>query len=657
MGVKLDAPGRGSARVLRVPLMIGQDTIDRIREQTGIVELVGETVKLVRRGRSHVGLCPFHKEKTPSFHVNEERGFYHCFGCAEHGDVFKFVQQIEGLEFVEAVRRLADRSGIQIVENASDDERRRQNEARRRQQELYAVGEAAATYFERMLREHPLAELARVELERRGLVADAPTGDVADTLQAFRLGYAPYAWDALSQHLRESGLSHRAAESVGLLAPRKSGSGHYDRFRHRLMFAVLDLQGRVIAFSGRALDEPSAEELRTKNLEAMGTQGEAPAKYVNSPESPIYRKREAVFGLYQARQSLRATDECVLVEGNFDVVSLHARGIRHVVAPLGTAFTVEQAKQIKRFVPTVTLLFDGDAAGHRAVRASREACRSAGLNAKVATLPEGTDPDELVRTKGRETLLAVLGAARGLDYHLIDTDLEGFATLDPHSQSTRIAELDARIAEEDDAAARALLIAHADREIGQRLGTNDARTLEALRRKVRADVARLRGDAGQPARAPAEPPSRARSRDRRSELGLEVLGALLDYPELLETPEMLEGSQLLEGDVALALAALRQCKPGSVLSETQTLLAKLPVSIHPFARARLAAPRHSRPEDASLELSGNLRKLKGLELSRQKSEGVEELERARKQGDFDQEVVLLREQQRRARERHGLGER
>ncbi len=325
--------------------MIGQDTIERVRQQTGIVALVGETVKLQKRGRSHVGLCPFHKEKTPSFHVNEERGFYHCFGCGAHGDAFRFVMEVEGLAFVEAIRRLAERAGIQVVETANDAERKQHAEARRRQDELYAVGSAAAEFYERMLREHPSDVTRSASSSDEACAPRIPTSPIADALQAFRVGYAPYGWDALVEaSARCAACRHHAAEQVGLLVPRKTGSGHYDRFRHRLMFAVLDLQGRVIAFSGRALDDPSDEELRVSGIERAGTSTDAPAKYVNSPESPIYEKREAVFGLYQARQSVRDSSQCILVEGNFDVLSLHARGIKNVVAPLGTAFTLEQAQ-------------------------------------------------------------------------------------------------------------------------------------------------------------------------------------------------------------------------------------------------------------------------------------------------------------------------
>ncbi|HEY6561580.1 MAG TPA: CHC2 zinc finger domain-containing protein [Polyangiaceae bacterium] len=635
--------------------MIGQETLDRVRQLTGIVELIGESVKLTKRGRSHTGLCPFHKEKTPSFHVNEERGFYHCFGCAESGDCIKFVQQTEGLTFLEAVRRLAERAGIEIVETSSDAERKQQAELRRRQQELYDVGNAAAAFFERMLREHPLRQYALAELERRALHPEGASREIADALQAFRIGYAPYGWDALGKHLRESGLSAHAAEKVGLLAPRKQGPGHYDRFRHRLMFAVLDLQGRVIAFSGRALEEPTQGVLEEARIDPLGSAsaGEAPAKYVNSPESPIYRKREAVFGLYQARQALRSSERALVVEGNFDVLSLHARGIHNAIAPLGTAFTTEQAKQIKRFAPRVILLFDGDTAGRKAARAARDACRQAALEAQVGTLPEGSDPDELVRTQGAEGITRIVQAARGMLEYLIDITLDStFSADDARAKAARIKEVTELLASEEDPAVRAMAKRHAD-SIAPRLGISDATTLDALERSVRvALLPRQTGEATPANRV--EPPARARSRDRRDDIGGEILGALLDYPVLFDTPEVLEGLELLEGELAASIAALRQGYDGSSIGHPEEVLAKLSPSIHPFALARLAAPRHERLEDARTELVGNVKKLKGLELQRHKSEVVVELQRAAATGDFEHEVALLREQMRRARERHGL---
>jgi DNA primase len=638
--------------------MIGKDSIDRVRSETKLVELVGETVRLQRRGRSFTGLCPFHKEKTPSFHVNPERGFYHCFGCHASGDAIKFVQETEGLDFVEAVRSLAERAGIDLVENESDAERKQQAEARRRQQELYDLNDRAAEYFERMLREHPLGGHARAELGRRGLTPDKPTDEMADALQAFRLGYAPYGWDGLVRHLKESGLSARAAETVGLLAPRKTGSGHYDRFRHRLMFAVIDVNGRVVAFSGRALPEPSAEELRSLGIESMGvTPTEAPAKYVNSPESPVYKKREAVFGLYQSRQALRSGSPCLVVEGNFDVVSLHARGLRNVVAPLGTAFTLEQARQIRRFTTDVVLMFDGDSAGKRATNASREPCQQAELTAKVVSLPTGKDPDDFVRERGAEGVEQLLKHSRGILEYLIDLALsEELLQEGAEARAKSVQFVTKLIAAEKDPTLRELAENYADGLVASRLkihqdNAEQVRTLKALGRAIQARpaVTAARGAApGLPA------PHRARSRDRRQELALEVLGAILDFPELVDDAWAELAAGVIEGDVALAFAALRQTIQGGRLANPEDVLAKLSPPIHPFALARLAAPRHERLEDAKVELVDNVKKLQSLELKREKSEVTEELEAAQRIGDSKQEDALLLqiyEKARRTRER------
>lgn len=634
--------------------MIGQETIDRVRRETKIVELVGESVKLQRRGRSFTGLCPFHKEKTPSFHVNAERGFYHCFGCHASGDAIKFIQETEGLDFVEAVRSLAERAGIEIVENESDAERKQQLEQRRKQQELYDIGDRAAEYFERMLREHPLREHARAELARRGLVPQTPTDEIADALQAFRIGYAPYGWDGLVRFLKESGLSARAAESVGLLAPRKTGSGHYDRFRHRLMFAVIDVQGRVVAFSGRALDEPTPEELQAAGVESMGAgTGEAPAKYYNSPESPVYRKREAVFGLYQSRQALRSGDPCLIVEGNFDVVSLHARGIRNVVAPLGTAFTVEQAKQIRRFTNDVVLMFDGDSAGKRATNASREPCQAAELTAKVVSLPLGKDPDDFVRERGPEGVKQLLKHARGILEYLIDIALSEDVMrkdADAQTKAKSVQFVNKLLASETDPTLRSLGQTYADGLVAGRLkidqdSSGQVQTLQALTRALqpRPVMTATRGPTG-----PA-PPHRARSRDRRHELGLEVLGAMIDFPELAEDPAIGDAAEVIEGDIALAFAALRQIIEDGKLDDREHVLANLPSPIHPFALERLAVPRHERLDDARGELTGNIKKLKSLELTREKSEVTDELERAQRTGDWKQEEELLRQRIERAK--------
>lgn len=626
--------------------MIADETIDRVRREAKVVAIVGERVKLTQRGRSHIGLCPFHKEKTPSFNVNAERGFYHCFGCGASGDAIKFVRELDGLSFVDAVRHIAERQGIEVVETGSEAERREQSEARRRRDELFAAGEAAAVFFEKMLQTHPLAHLAHAELARRGL---SEGEQAAVALKAFRVGYAPYAWDGFARTLRTGAGSLRAAEAVGLVVPRKSGPGHYDRFRHRLMFAIVDLDGRIVGWSGRALAEPSEEALRSAGVEALGSSGEPPAKYLNSPESSIYKKREVTFGLFQARQAIRQEDRAILVEGNFDVVSLHARGVANAIAPLGTAFTEEQASQIRRYSQNVTLLFDGDGAGRRAVRAARDPARAAGLVVAVGKLPDGKDPDEVARAGGSEAVLRYVKSARSLLEYLIDSELDGFGANDAVASAAKLKAVAELIRGEDDPAVRAFAERHAD-AIAERLGIADARTFRALGLAMQRAVSG-HGTAGPEKVAPAAP-DRARSRGRSRDIALEVMGAFFDFPSLFEEPETAEAVNLLEGDVAVAIAALRQ--DPALVSAPEHLLAKLPASIHPFAAARLAAPRHQSASDAKAELLGNVEKLKRSELTRHKSETIEELSRMQSSGDFDREIALLGAQARRVRERHGL---
>ncbi len=624
-------------------------TVERVRDRTDIVGLIGETVKLTAAGRTLKGLCPFHQEKTPSFHVSAERGRFHCFGCGEDGDAFRFVQLTEGLTFVEAVRRLADRAGVTIVEVAHDPQARDAADARRRKQSLYDVNTAAAAYFERMMAAHPLGAAAREELARRALVPAHPTDPVADALQAFRIGYAPYGWDGLCRHLRDAGLDLLAAETVGLVVRRKSGSGHYDQFRHRLTFAVLDLQGRVVAFSCRSLPDPDPSALARLGLEAPASPSPTP-KYVNSPESPIYKKRETVFGLFQARQHVRLAEHAVVVEGNFDVLGLHARGIKHAVAPLGTAFTEEQAAQLKRFAPTVVFLFDGDRAGREAVNKSREPCQRASLHAKVAVLPEGTDPDELARRDGPAAVERCLAAARGMLEHLIATALDD---LPPASDATaRLARVEAvaeLIATERDPAVRAMADAYADEVVG-RLGISEATTFRALTRRVQSA-------ARQPPTPNPRPDSPSAPLGARAlaagGLQREILGALLDYPELLGRGDLVTGLEELTGDVAAAVAMFRRTweardtggdteAPGRAL---ERVLPKLPPSLHAFAAARVAAPRLERLEDAESELEENLTRLRTLALARERAVVVAELQRTNATGDLEQSLETLRRRQ------------
>jgi DNA primase len=388
--------------------MIPSEVREQIRARIDLATLVAGYVPLRRAGSSLLARCPFHDEKTPSFHVSRDRGLFYCFGCRASGDLFDFYQRIEGVSFPEALRALAERAGVEVVEEARDPgkiaEERRAKELSER---LLFACEVACEFFERCLSDAERSELAREAIDRRGVSLD--------TAKSFRLGYAPGEWSALAEHLRTRGISPQDAELAGLLLPRTHGGGMYDRFRHRLMFPVFDRQGRVVAFSGRVLPVP--EDL------AEGIVPEAAGKYINSPETPVYRKSDLLYGLQVARSAMVKSADAVLVEGNFDVVAMHQHGFANTVCPLGTAFTEAQARLLRRFAENVTILFDADEAGRKAVRGSHSACVRAGLAARVVTLPRerAKDPDELLRTEGgADFLRGSIAGAKSLVEWLID---------------------------------------------------------------------------------------------------------------------------------------------------------------------------------------------------------------------------------------------
>ena len=658
--------------------MISPETIALVRERTDILAIIQEAVpSLKRRGRSFVGLCPFHKEKTPSFHVNPDRGFFHCFGCKEAGSAIDFLIKHEGYTFPEAVRSLAERAGITVEESHREQgamsEEARQKKAR---EELYAVNALAATFFEEQLRKSEHRSFALEELAKRGI---EPGKDAAvdDVLQAFRIGYAPPAWDGLASFFRAQGVSPAAAETVGLLVPRSSGSGYYDRFRHRLMFAVVDPQGRVVAFSGRALrDIPEAQSAGSAAPDAgvrsalrfVGnkTEGGPPPKYINSPESPVYVKGQMLFGIHQARHAIRQAETAVLVEGNFDVVSLHARGIDNVVAPLGTAFTVDQAKLLKRFAPSVVFLFDGDHAGKKATRLSREAVRGAGLNARVGTLPEGVDPDELARTKGPTAVADAVAQARGMAEALIEMELDGtFVQADVFERVERVERIRKLIGDEEDPIVRMELFAYADHAVsarldlhGMRVGRDDVQEsgpFAALQKSLRRDeaAARSRGEAPRASSVTGPKDARIAAKTPGAAERREIVGCLIDCPVLLDDADVATELAVIEGPSVMLVAALRRAwKAAEKTLNVDQFLAEVPPSHRAFTKERLARPERESEQEAKGYLLDNANKLKRLLLSQEAAQINRETYRA--QGDWEAERELAREQLERLRAKHGL---
>jgi len=368
--------------------VIPEDKLLEIKDAASLEEVIGQYVKLVQRGKNLVGLCPFHADTQPSFTVAPDKGIFHCFGCGAGGNVFSFLMQYHKLSFPEAVAELAKRYGIPLTFRDLGPEGAK---AAKRRQGLQDLTNAAAAFFTATLKS-PSGKAGRDYLTKRGLTPEV--------IAAFHLGFAPDEWDALSRHLQGRGFSPELAQEAGLLLPRDRG-GYYDRFRNRVIFPIEDRQGRTIAFGGRII-------------------GQGEPKYLNSPESPLYTKGRQLYGLPQAAEALRQSGVALVVEGYLDLLALRVHGVANVLATLGTALTKEQVRLLKGLVPKVVLVFDGDAAGARAMRRAFPLFGQEGLAVRVLPLPAGMDPDNYVHAHGPELFAAPWDAARPWFAYLLE---------------------------------------------------------------------------------------------------------------------------------------------------------------------------------------------------------------------------------------------
>jgi DNA primase len=379
---------------------ISEETIQRVAEANDIVEVISSYFPLKRAGTSWRALCPFHREKTPSFHVNPQRQSYHCFGCGAGGTVFRFVMEYEHVDFPSAVRRLAQRAGVPVIEEAGSAPDDRTLLLRKR---LLALHAEAASWFHENLLKPSNAETARRYLQSRKISTE--------TARSWLLGYAPESRNSLLDHLRSQQFSNEEIMQGGLALAKEearesdagvSGGRLFPRFRGRLMFPIRNDYGEVIAFSGRVLDP------------AVKT-----AKYVNSPDTALFSKGRVLYGLDKSKRALIEASTAIVCEGQIDVIRAFEAGVRNVIAPQGTAFTSEQARLLRRFVETVILCFDSDQAGQKAIGRSLPALLGCGLEVRVALLPEGEDPDSLIRSTGAAPFREIISAApRFFDYAL-----------------------------------------------------------------------------------------------------------------------------------------------------------------------------------------------------------------------------------------------
>jgi DNA primase len=352
--------------------------LDEILGRTDIVEIIQASIPLKKAGRNFKACCPFHHEKTPSFMVSPDRQIFHCFGCGESGNAFKFLMRHERMDFLEAVKYLAQKAGIILPEA-----RQENPQTASLLQQLYAAHEMAAHYFVRVL-ESAEGSGAREYLARRGISPE--------TARRFRLGMSSAGWDGLILEARKKNIPVSVLEKGGLVLPR-DGGGYYDRFRKRLMFPVFDAKGRVLAFGGRVLDDSHP-------------------KYLNSPETPIYTKGRHLFGLDAAKAAIRDADCVLVVEGYLDCIIPSQAGCANIVASLGTALTVDQVRTLKRYTHNIVLVYDGDSAGESASLRSLDIFVDEEVDARIATLPAGHDPDTFVRAKGKDAFLMAIGQAQ-----------------------------------------------------------------------------------------------------------------------------------------------------------------------------------------------------------------------------------------------------
>jgi DNA primase len=466
-------------------------TLEQVRAASDIVDVIGACLPLKRAGANFVALCPFHKEKTPSFHVNPQRQIFHCFGCHKGGDVFTFIKEYENITFPEAVKRLADRARIPLEYEQSSGEQ----QSRHVKDRLLQIHEQMAQRWQNALATEAAGQDARDYLARRGVSGEA--------IKLFRLGYAPDAWDDTVNWARSRELDLALMEKAGLIVRKEGAEHYYDRFRGRLMFPICDEQGRVIGFSGRIL----AGDEKT-------------AKYVNSPETPIFTKSKVFFGLDKSKRALLDAGFAVVCEGQLDLIACFMAGVQNVVAPQGTAFTAEQARILKRYVDEVVLCFDSDEAGQNAAVRSLDHLVASGLAVRVAQLPAPHDPDSYIKANGGTAFARLVEEAEGFfDYYLARLCVSN----DARTDKGRLAVL-RQMSEAVHKTGNAVLIDKYAQKSALRLGVSAE--------SVRAEFRKLRPKPGAPSAAgEAGGETQARNLPSKAEFGL--LQLLFQNEELI----------------------------------------------------------------------------------------------------------------------------
>jgi DNA primase len=507
--------------LLLLAVFIPEEKISEIKNAADIVDIVSEAVLLKKTGKNHIGLCPFHSEKTPSFTVSPDKQIFYCFGCGTGGNVFSFLMKQEGLSFPEAARVLGRRYGVDIPDRPLSPE---QKEKISERESLFDINRRAMEFYHQALKSSGAGQVARTYLKKRGISQK--------TIDDFKLGYARDGWDYLVNFFLKKRISPVLLEKAGLVIPKKNKSGHYDRFRNRIIFPILDVSMQVVGFGGRVLDDSLP-------------------KYLNSPETPVYNKRRSLYGIQRAKEKCRSAGSVFIVEGYLDVIALHQHGVENSVASLGTALTPDHVRFLTRFAGSMVLVYDSDDAGIRSAKRCvdtfwqehvdfrrQDVFREENADTHILVLPAGHDPDSFIFEKGPELFLEAAAGAPGIITFLMN------CAIDKHGRSTEgkvriIKEMQAPLAAINDRVAQALYI----QKLAERLGIAESAILERISEVSAQKAKRGFADNGPPASADSAHRSGLResaSAGKQSQMvdignrfERQIIAMMLQFPDIL----------------------------------------------------------------------------------------------------------------------------
>lgn len=586
---------------------IPEEKISEIRNAADIVEIISEAVVLKKTGRNLVGLCPFHAEKTPSFSVNPEKQIFYCFGCATGGNVFSFLMKQQGMTFPEAVKAVAQRCGIELPSREmSPLERRRLSE----REVLLGLNRKTMAFYSGVLKDPAAGRTARAYLEKRGF---APA-----IVDRFELGYAPEGWDALIRHFRADRERLQLMEKAGLVIPRKTGSGYYDRFRDRIIFPIRNAAHQVIAFGGRVLDDGLP-------------------KYLNSPETSIYTKRRSLYGIDQAREHCRKNETVLVVEGYFDLLALHQHGIQNAVATLGTALTPEHVRILRGCIGengTVVLVYDSDAAGIQAAQRSIGVFDQGYADARICVLPPGHDPDSFLFEFGAAAFERAAAKAQGIIPFLMAAAVARHG-LSVDGKVQIVSELTDAIAALQDPMARSLYV----KSLAERIQVDESAILERVRSRVGAKPAggahpRPRASAGA---GGSRPPLSAQQFDR---FETRVVMMMLQYPQILPEIRQRRLLDFFENEALRSVGKMTLRWEGDPDGLNRAIDSTADADIQKLVASLVL-------EDTPWDHRGCLKLLDQFENSRKNKDHtiLEKIKAAEKRGDHEQWLKLLQQKQ------------